>query len=174
MVALWVRINWQCCLSKLGVVNMDLLTPLLTPSVGIVPRQSRRRLKFKHHLVQALTTLDPSQCCVANPLRDHWTCRARFVSLHFIMVSLLVIIFVPLLGVGSNSTMKGPFIRIEASASPEQGSVSVDNASDQSTILTSWSIALEVEGLNMKPGCLSNLRVGFGASVEVFPRTLQC
>jgi len=154
---------------------MDLLTPLLTPSTGIVARLSRRRLKFEHHLVQALTTLDPSQCCVANPSQDHWTCRARFVSLHFI--SLLVIIFNFLLGMGSNSTMKGPFIRIEASASLEQGSVSVDNASDQPTILTNWSIALEVEGLNMKPGCLSNLRVGFGASVEVFPRwfhTLQC
>ena len=159
---------------------MDLLTPLLTPSAGIVAWLSRRRLKFEHHLVQALTTLDPSQCCVANPSRDHWTCRARFVSLHFIMVSLLVIIFNPLLGMGSNSTMKGPFIRIEASASLEQGSVSVDNASDQPTIFdqsTVWSIALEAEGLNMKPGCLSNLRVGFGASVEVFPRwfhTLQC
>ena len=80
MVALWVRINRQCCLSKLGVVNMDLLTPLLTPSAGIVAWLSRRRLKFEHHLVQALTTLDPSQCCVANPSRDHWTCRARFVS----------------------------------------------------------------------------------------------
>jgi len=114
MVALWVKyINRWCCL---GVVNMDLLTPLLTPSAGIVARLYRRRLKFKHHLVQTLTIPDPSQRCVANPSRDHGTCRARFVSLHFVMVSLLVIIFVPLLEMGSNSTMKGSFIWVEASA----------------------------------------------------------